>query len=91
MAKIPIKICPFNYLGCPLIKGRIRLRYFEDVIQKFRVRIQGWQARMLSNMGRVTMVQSVLNAVPIHLLACQNLPKGIIAKLFFDGSIYLVQ
>ena len=36
---------------------------------------------MLSGMGRIVLVQSVLNSIPIHMLACMNIPKGIMSKL----------
>ena len=36
---------------------------------------------MLSTMGRLVLIQSVLNSIPIHLMASLNLPKGIISKV----------
>ena len=81
LAQIPLKECPLTYLGCPLIKGRSRLKDFEEVVLKFKAKLEGWYAKLLSNMGRVILVQSVLNVVPIHLLSCLNLPKGILERL----------
>ncbi|CAK9184327.1 unnamed protein product [Ilex paraguariensis] len=78
---IPIRKCPFSYLGCPIIRGRVKFCYFEDIMRTFRSRIEGWYAKMLSGMGRIVLVQSVLSAIPTHMLACLNIPKGILRKL----------
>ena len=81
IAGIPIKQCPFVYLGCPIIVGRTKVRYFESLIMKFKQKMEGWYAKLLSNMGRVLLAQVTLCVVPIHLLACLNLPVGVIRKL----------
>ena len=81
VANIPLKKCPLSYLGCPIIKGRAKLIYFEDLLQKFQARLQGWYTKLLSNMGRIVLIQSVLNSMPIHLLTSLNLPKGIISRM----------
>ena len=80
-ANIPIKSFPFNYLGCPLIKGRTKKIYFEDVLQKFRKRLDGWYTKMWSTMGRLILVKSILSSIPIHLLAFLNLLKVIKNKM----------
>ncbi|CAK9144007.1 unnamed protein product [Ilex paraguariensis] len=38
---IPIKNCPFTYLGCPIIRGRVRKCHFQEVVRVFRGRIKG--------------------------------------------------
>lgn len=81
VANIPLKQCPLSYLGCPIIKGRAKLIYFEELLQKFQARLQGWYTKLMSNMGRIVLIQSVLNSMPIHLLTSLSLPKGIISRM----------
>ena len=81
MAQIPLKSGPLTYLGCPIIRGRVKLIYFEELLTKFQNKLMGWYAKFLSNAGRVVLINSVLSSIPIHLLSVLNLPRGIIAKL----------
>ncbi|XP_055826390.1 uncharacterized protein LOC129894767 [Solanum dulcamara] len=60
---------PITYLGCPLYIGRQRIIYFTSMVSKVISRIRGWQAKILSYGGRATLVQSVLQLLPIHLLS----------------------
>ena len=81
IAQIPLKASPLTYLGCPIIRGRVKLIHFENLLNKFQSRLVGWYAKLLSIMGRVVLIQSVLSSIPVHLLSVLNLPKGIIARL----------
>ncbi|XP_055812082.1 uncharacterized protein LOC129881999 [Solanum dulcamara] len=60
---------PITYLGCPFYIGRQRINYFTSMIAKVLNGIRGWQTKMLSFGGRVTLVKSVLQSLPIHLLS----------------------
>lgn len=50
----------------------------ERMIQDY---LEGWQAHALSMMGRVFLVRSVLNSIPIDLLANAILSKTLVIKL----------
>ncbi|KAK9268862.1 hypothetical protein L1049_000627 [Liquidambar formosana] len=71
----------FSYLGCPIFKGRVKCSYFVNIVQMFRSRLEGWYAKLLSNMGRVILTKHVLNAIPTHVLACTTIPKTVLNKL----------
>ncbi|XP_055823323.1 uncharacterized protein LOC129891877 [Solanum dulcamara] len=58
-----------TYLGCPLYIGRQRVIYFTGIVSKVIAKIQGWQTKMLSYGGRATLIKSVLQSLPIHLLS----------------------
>lgn len=72
------KESPITYLGCPLYIGRQRVSYFFDMIDKVVRKISGWQSRILSFGGRVTLVRHVLQSLPIHTLAAISPPKTIL-------------
>lgn len=55
-----------TYLGCPLYIERPRIIYFTGIVAKVIARIKGWMTKMLIYGGRVTLVKSVLQALPIH-------------------------
>ncbi|XP_055830840.1 uncharacterized protein LOC129899857 [Solanum dulcamara] len=60
---------PITYLGCPLYIGGQRIIYFTSMVSKVISRIRGWQTKILSYGGRVILIKSVLQSLPIHLLS----------------------
>ncbi|WMV30174.1 hypothetical protein MTR67_023559 [Solanum verrucosum] len=75
------KKCPINYLGCPLYIGGQRIIYYSDLVDKVIKKISGWQSRILSFGGRVTLVKHVLQSIPIHTMAAIAPPKTTIQYL----------
>lgn len=72
---------PMTYLGCPLFNGRKKVVYFAPLIQKLQNRLAGWKSRFLSSGGRLILIRHVLQAMPIHLLATMDPPKGVLRQL----------
>lgn len=72
---------PFNYLGVLNVHGRMKAVYFEPLLDKIRARISGWKARILSFGGRITLIKSVLNSIPIYTLASMMVPKGVLVRI----------
>ncbi|XP_042962753.1 uncharacterized protein LOC122297032 [Carya illinoinensis] len=44
---------PVKYLGVPLFSGRLKVSYFEDLLNRIRDRLEGWQNRLLSASARL--------------------------------------
>ncbi|XP_055814708.1 uncharacterized protein LOC129884436 [Solanum dulcamara] len=75
------KSSPITYLGCPIYIGRQRIIYYSELIAKVVNKITGWQAKILSYGGRVTLVKHVIQAMPIHLLAASTPPSTTIKQI----------
>ncbi|GLJ40989.1 hypothetical protein SUGI_0848590 [Cryptomeria japonica] len=69
-------LLPCKYLGIPLDKGRRSSKLWDNLVEKIKSRINTWKGRWLSFAGRATLVKSVLTAMPIYLLSCQNLSSN---------------
>ena len=70
------KNSPINYLGCPLYIGGQRIIYFSEVVAKVIKKVSGWQSKILNFGGKTTLVNHVLQAIPIHTLAAMSPPKN---------------
>ncbi|KAI4307524.1 hypothetical protein L6164_030701 [Bauhinia variegata] len=55
-----------KYLGVPLQHGGISKVTYNYLVNKVGNRLAGWKAKSLSMVGRVTLVNSVISAVPIY-------------------------
>ena len=70
-----------KYLGVPLHHTRVTNNMFQDIIDKVEKWLFGWNASSLSLVGRITLAQSVLQAIPIYVMQTVSLPTGIREKI----------
>ncbi|KAH1230119.1 TNF receptor-associated factor 1b [Glycine max] len=72
---------PFKYLGMPIgVKPSSRM-VWEPLINKFEAKLSKWNQKNLSMGGKITLIKSVLNALPIYLLSFFKIPQSIVDKL----------
>ncbi|XP_042067238.1 uncharacterized protein LOC121810541 [Salvia splendens] len=83
---------PFLYLGVPIYRGAKRTDMFMFLREKIAARISEWAHRHLSFGGRLTLIKSTLEAVPIHIFQAIEPTCGALKQLdqqlaqFFWGS-----
>lgn len=71
---------PFTYLGLSVGGNLRRLSLWEPVLAKLRGRLPQWRQKTLSFGGRITLISSVLSALPLFYLCFYKMPQGIILK-----------
>lgn len=76
-----VKEFPLNYLGAPLYKGRCKEVYFERLFQIVSNKLEGWKAKFLSFVGKMTLIKSVLASIHIHTFSCMAVPKSVVQRL----------
>ena len=54
-----------TYLGMSLLHKRISKQTYQSLIDRVQQRLSGWTAKHLSLAGRITLTQSVIQALPI--------------------------
>lgn len=72
---------PILYLGMPLSVKRPNKEHFIPLIERVEQRLQGWQSKLLSRGGRLTLTQTVLSAIPTYHMICFILPKWVISRI----------
>ncbi|KHN14579.1 hypothetical protein glysoja_045014, partial [Glycine soja] len=60
---------PFLYLGIPIGANPSSQLVWEPLITKFKSKLAKWAQRDISMAGKITLINSVLNALPIYLLS----------------------
>ncbi|KAH9770764.1 putative ribonuclease H protein [Citrus sinensis] len=70
-----------RYLGMPLLHDRVSKKTYQSIIDKIDQRLSGWAAKHLSVARRVTLAQSVLQAIPIYAMQTTYLPSSVRVKI----------
>jgi hypothetical protein len=65
---------PFKYLGLPIGANPRRMATWEPLLVSLRKRLGAWGNKYVSLGGRITLLNSVLNAIPIFYLSYLKLP-----------------
>lgn len=70
-----------TYLGLPLSNNKLRLSAFAPNIAKCDRYLAGWQSALLHQMGRATLVNSVLDSQLVYAMAALEIPPGVIDQV----------
>ncbi|XP_056863970.1 uncharacterized protein LOC108850387 [Raphanus sativus] len=66
-----------KYLGLPELFTRKKSDLFSSIVDRIKLRAAAWSTRRLSSAGKLTMLKSVLSAVPTYAMSCFPLPIGL--------------
>ena len=72
---------PFTYLGFPLGAHMNTCSAWKPVVKKIENRLASWKAKILSRVGRLTLIKSVLNSLPVYYMSLFKMPKSIALKI----------
>lgn len=73
--------CPFTYLGFPLGKNMNRCSAWKPILEIIQNKLASWKASLLSRAGRLTLIKSVLNSLPVYYMSMFKLPKVVVNKI----------
>ena len=81
-----------KYLGLPFLVGRRKKESFTHIKQQVWKKIQGWEAKLLSQAGREFLIKAVAQALPTYTMACFKLLislcneiESLICRFFWDN------
>ncbi|GJZ71170.1 retrotransposon protein, putative, ty1-copia subclass, partial [Tanacetum coccineum] len=83
---------PFKYLGVTVGDCMSRCSAWVSTVQKIKARLSKWKSKTLSVGGRLTLLKSVLGAVPLYTMSLYKVPKGVLLEMesirsnFFKGG-----
>ncbi|XP_028074331.1 uncharacterized protein LOC114276709 [Camellia sinensis] len=72
---------PLKYLGLPLGASPSRRLTWRPVVENFKKKLTGWKRRVLSFAGRVTLIKSVLSALPVYYMSLFKIPACVAKEL----------
>lgn len=72
---------PFNYLGITVGANMNRINSWRPVYDVFETRLSKWKAGSLSIGGRLTLIRSVLESLPMYYFSLYKVPCKVIKDL----------
>ena len=63
-----------KYLGLPSLVGKNKKESFTHIKQQIWKKLQGWEAKLLSQVGREVLIKAVAQALPTNTMSCFKLP-----------------
>ncbi|GJY16658.1 RNA-directed DNA polymerase, eukaryota [Tanacetum coccineum] len=82
---------PFNYLGIKVGISSSKSKSWDEVLTKISSRLSKWKSKTLSIGGRLTLIKSVLNSLPLYHMSIYKAPIGVLHNMesfrrrFFNG------
>ena len=70
-----------RYLGVPLLTAKLKKGDCEDLVKKITARINSWNAKCLSFVGRIQLIQYVLNGIQCFWSAMFILPQSVLKEV----------
>ncbi|XP_070045180.1 uncharacterized protein [Nicotiana tomentosiformis] len=72
---------PFTYLGCPIFYIRRRKDYYNDLIKNVKAKLHSWKGKLISYGEKATLISSVLQNMPTHILSVIDPPKNVLEHI----------
>ncbi|XP_016173257.1 uncharacterized protein LOC107615734 [Arachis ipaensis] len=70
-----------KYLGISLGANLMLVKTWKPIIEKVEEKLSLWKAKVLNKAGKLVLIKSVLNSLPVYYLSLFKMPKAIAEKL----------
>nr|XP_029145202.1 uncharacterized protein LOC114924525 [Arachis hypogaea] len=72
---------PVKYLGIQLGANPRLVKTWKPIIDKVEQKLSVWKSKTLSRAGKLVLIKSVLNSLPVYYLSLYKMPKAVAEKL----------
>jgi hypothetical protein len=72
---------PFQYLGCPIFQGKPKVIHFRMIADKIKNKLATSKGRILSIMGRVQLVKSIIHGMLVYSFHIYLWPRRLLRLL----------
>lgn len=72
---------PFNYLGVPLFQGKPKKSHLQPIVDRIKVKLAAWKGKLLSIMGRVQLLKSIIHGMLIYSFHVYAWPVSLLKSI----------
>ena len=70
-----------NYLGIPESLGGSKIQIFGFLNENVNKKVNSWTVRFLTRGGKEVLIKAAASPMPIYVMSCFRLPKGVTKKI----------
>ena len=74
-------VIPFNYLRCPIFKGKPKAPYFLSITDRIKAKLTTWKGTTLAIMGHIQLVKSVIRGMLVYSFHVHIWPHQLLSLL----------
>ncbi|KAH0709195.1 hypothetical protein KY284_010622 [Solanum tuberosum] len=82
---------PTKYLGMPLGAKNKEVEVWNEVLERCEKKLSRWKSQYLSLGGRITLIKSVMDALPTYMMSLFPIPRSIEKKINKSRRVFLWQ
>lgn len=68
---------PIQYLGVPFGGKPLSLPFWDNMLEKTQKKLSSWKYSLISKGGKLTLIHSTLNSIPIYQLSVFKAPLAV--------------
>lgn len=72
---------PLNFLGDQIDLSSIKKTFWVSLIQKFKEKLASWKKDTLNQAGRLSLIKSTINSLPVYWFSLHKVPVGVCKKM----------
>lgn len=72
---------PFTYLGVPIFIGKPKCSHLQPLTDRIRTKLDGWQGKILSFVGRCELIKSVICPMLLHSFMSYRWPTFLLYQI----------
>ncbi|KAL0355136.1 UNVERIFIED_CONTAM: hypothetical protein Sradi_3960500 [Sesamum radiatum] len=69
------------YLGLSRMSNKSKTELFANIRERVCAKTVGWKERYLSQAGKLTLIKSVLQAIPSYIMSCFRIPITLLSEM----------
>jgi hypothetical protein len=81
MLGFSVRSVPFFNLGCPIFQGKPKVIHFRMITDRIKNKLATWKGRILSVMGRVQLVKSIIHGMLVYSFHVYLWPRRLLRLL----------
>lgn len=70
-----------RYLGLPIGVSSKKESFWQPLINKVKQKLTNWKAESLNQAGRLTLVKSVMDSIPLYWMNLHYMPSVVLKKM----------
>ncbi|XP_038713371.1 uncharacterized protein LOC120007237 [Tripterygium wilfordii] len=70
-----------KYLGVPIMCGRSKGGFFDDIMDRVQKKLNSWGSKCLSRAGKEVLIKAAIQSIPTYIMSRSRLPQSLCHRI----------